>query len=59
MGGISNFDCNIVLKPDESVDYEIPKDDIVEDSISFSENLQNGQRKSLSFTLINQVTFTF
>ena len=43
-----------VLKPDESVDYEIPKDDIVEDSISFSENLQNGQRKSLSFTLINK-----
>ena len=43
-----------VLKADETVDYEIPNDDIVEDSINFSENLQNGQRKSLSFTLINK-----
>ena len=43
-----------VLHPDETVDYEIPKDDIVEDSISFSENMQNGQRKTLSFTLINK-----
>ena len=43
-----------VLHPDETVDYEIPKDDIIEDSISFSENLQNGQRKSLSFKLVNK-----
>lgn len=43
-----------VLKEDESVDYEIPKDDIIEDSISFSENLQNGQRRSLSFNLVNK-----
>lgn len=43
-----------VLNQDETVDYEIPKDDIIEDSISFSENLQNGQRKSLSFKLVNK-----
>ena len=43
-----------VLKSDETVDYEIPNSDIVDNSISFSENLQNGQRRSLSFTLINK-----
>lgn len=43
-----------VLNPDETVDYEIPSDDIIEDSISFSENLQNGQRKTLSFKLVNK-----
>ena len=43
-----------VLHPDETVEYEIPSEDIIEGSISFSENLQNGQRKSLTFNLINK-----
>ena len=43
-----------VLNSDETIDYEIPSEDIIEDSISFSENLQNGQRKSLSFRLVNK-----
>ena len=48
-----------VLKSDETVDYEIPNSDIVDNSISFSENLQNGQRRSLSFTLINNRPSSF
>ena len=43
-----------ILNPDDTINYEIPSSDIVYDSISYSENLQNGQRKSLSFNLINQ-----
>lgn len=41
------------LNPDETVSYEIPQSDIIVDSISYSENLQNGQRRSLSFKLYN------
>lgn len=42
-----------VLHPDESIDYEIPLEYIKEGG-SFSENYQDGQRKSLSFSLVNE-----
>ena len=42
-----------ILNPDETVAYEIPSEDIVSGSISYSENLNNGTRRSLSFKLIN------
>ena len=41
------------LNPDESVAFEIPQSDIIIDSISYSENLQNGERRTLSFKLFN------
>lgn len=42
-----------VLNRDESIDYVIPNEDIVQDSISYNEKYTNGQRKDLSFKLIN------
>lgn len=42
-----------ILNPDETVAYQIPYEDVVNGSISYSENLQNGTRRNLSFTLIN------
>lgn len=42
------------LNPDETVAFEIPPCDIIYDSISYSENLQNGQRRTLSFKLYNE-----
>ena len=39
-----------VLFSDESINYEIPADDI-QTGGSFSENYQDGQRRSLSFSL--------
>ena len=41
-----------VLYPDETVAYELPEDDLKAGG-SYSENYQNGQRRSLSFTLYN------
>lgn len=41
-----------VLYPDETINYEIPITDIGTGG-SYSENYQNGQRRSLSFTLYN------
>lgn len=41
------------LNPDETVNRFIPNEDIVLDQGSYSENYQNGQRRSLSFQLIN------
>ena len=41
-----------VLYPDETINYEIPLEDILTGG-SFSENYQNGQRRSLSFSLYN------
>lgn len=41
-----------VLYPDETINYEIPQQDIKQGG-SYSENYQNGQRRSLSFTLYN------
>lgn len=42
-----------VLNRDESINYVIPNDDIVQDSVEYSEKYTNGQRKSLSFKLVN------
>lgn len=42
-----------VLNPDETVSYEIPEEDIPLDGISFSEEYQDGQRKSITLQLIN------
>lgn len=41
-----------VLYPDETINYEIPSEDIGLGG-SYSENYQNGQRRSLNFTLYN------
>lgn len=41
------------LNPDETVAFEIPQSDISLDSLSFSANSQNGQRRTLSFKLFN------
>lgn len=41
-----------VLYPDETINYEIPIEDIGLGG-SYSENYQNGQRRSLNFTLYN------
>ncbi|MBO7732413.1 MAG: hypothetical protein J6S67_07665 [Methanobrevibacter sp.] len=41
-----------VLYPDETIAYEIPPENIKSGG-SYSENYQNGQRRSLSFTLYN------
>ena len=42
-----------VLYPDETINYEIPQEDIRTGG-SFEENYQDGQRRSLTFTLHNQ-----
>ena len=42
-----------VLNPDETINYEIPEEDIIINSGNFTENYQNGQRKSVNINLIN------
>lgn len=42
-----------VLNQDESVSYEIPQEDIILNSGSYNENYQQGQRRSLSVSLVN------
>lgn len=42
-----------VLNPDETINYEIPQEDIILNSGNFTENYQNGQRKSVNINLIN------
>lgn len=42
-----------VLNPDETIDYVIPNTDIPNDGISYTENYQQGQRKSMTLKLIN------
>lgn len=42
-----------VLFPDETIDYEIPIEDIKSGG-SYNESYQNGQRRSLSFSLYNE-----
>jgi hypothetical protein len=42
-----------VLNRDETVNYVIPNEDIIEDSVVYDEKYVNGQRKNLSFKLIN------
>ena len=41
-----------VLYPDDTINYEIPIEDI-QSGGSYSENYQDGQRRSLSFSLVN------
>ena len=41
-----------ILNADETVKEDIPEDDIISGG-SYSENYQNGQRRSLSFSLYN------
>lgn len=43
-----------VLNPDETVNFVIPNSDIQENGISYTEEYQNGQRKSISLNLINK-----
>lgn len=42
-----------ILNPDETVNYEIPEEDIPIDGINFTEEYQNGQRKNITLQLIN------
>jgi hypothetical protein len=42
-----------VLNPDETINYEIPEEDLIINSGSFTENYQNGQRKSVNINLVN------
>ena len=42
-----------VLNPDESINYVIPDEDILEDGISYTEEYQNGQRRNVTLDLIN------
>ena len=42
-----------VLNPDETINYEIPQEDIIINSGNFTENYQNGQRKSVNINLVN------
>lgn len=42
-----------VLNSDETINYEIPQEDIMKDGISYKESYNNGQRRTLSLTLIN------
>lgn len=42
-----------VLNPDETLDYMISPEDIVEDSVVYNEKYTNAQRRDLSFKLIN------
>lgn len=43
-----------ILNPDETIKYEIPLQDIPSGGISYSENYQNGQRRSITLKLINK-----
>lgn len=43
-----------ILNPDETIKYEIPLQDIPAGGISYSENYQNGQRRSITLKLINK-----
>ena len=42
-----------VLNYDESVLYEIPNDDIIFDSVNYKESYNNGQRRTLEFSVAN------
>lgn len=44
-----------ILNPDETISYVIPSEDIAQEGISYTENYQQGQRKSISLTLINTI----
>ena len=42
-----------LLNPDETIDYEIPEEDIILDSGNYDENYQSGQRRSVTISLNN------
>ena len=42
-----------VLNQDETLNYIIPHEDIIQDGVSYNENYVSGQRRNLSFKLIN------
>ena len=42
-----------LLNSDETINSEVPQEDIIEGG-TLSENYQNGQRRSLTFTLMNE-----
>ena len=42
-----------LLNPDETIKMQIPNEDIILGG-SYNENYQSGQRRSLSFTLLNE-----
>ena len=42
------------LYPDENINYEIPQEDIINDSGNYTENYQNGQRRNVNINLINK-----
>ena len=51
---IYNLHCKIyILRSDETIDHEIPQEDIILDSINYGENYNQGERRNISFTLIN------
>lgn len=43
----------LVLNADETVRYEVPQEDIILSDGSYSENYQNGQRRSVTVPLVN------
>ena len=47
-----------VLNSDETIDYEIPQEDIILNSGNFTENYQSGQRKSVKINLIRWEIYT-
>lgn len=42
------------LYPDETINYEIPQEDIINDSGNYTENYQSGQRRNLNISLVNK-----
>lgn len=42
------------LYPDERINYEIPQEDIINNSGNYTENYQNGQRRNLNISLVNK-----
>lgn len=41
------------LYSDETINYEIPQEDIISNSGNYTENYQNGQRRNLNINLVN------
>lgn len=42
------------LYPDETINFEIPQKDIINNSGNYTENYQNGQRRNLNISLVNK-----
>lgn len=43
-----------LLHPDETINYEIPQEDIILGSGNYNENYQDGQRRNLNINLVNR-----